>query len=151
MTDAMYEIEFQHRDGYLRAHVTGPEDTLEVSLAYWTEVAAECALHQVTRLLVVENLGTRATTSDMREMTEVLAQIGFRDVCLAYVDTLDTDDVLASAQIHARQYGLTGRVFRHEASAVEWLLQCPLPAHVGHARAPTVRADATGIDDPAFR
>lgn len=122
-----YAIAFEHHDSHLRAHVTGPEDTLEVSLAYWTEIAAECALYRVRRLLVVEDLGTKATRADTREMVEVLAGIGFAQLCIAYVDRLDDDDVVAHGELHARHAGLTARAFRNEAIALDWLLDCELP------------------------
>lgn len=128
-----YRIEFHHLDGILQAFVTGPQDTLEVSLAYWTDIAAECAISQVTHLLVVEELGTRATRGDMQEMVEVLAQIGFRDICIAYVDSLDDDDVRAAAEMHGRRVGLVGRIFRERQAGLDWLRSCEVPARDAHA------------------
>lgn len=128
MTDPGYTLAFHHAPTHLRAHVVGPEDTLEISLAYWTSIAAECALHDVRRLLVVEDLGTKATRADTREMIDVLAAIGFARVCIAYVDRLDDDDIAAHAEIQARHAGLTARAFRNEVIALDWLLDCPLPA-----------------------
>lgn len=122
-----YELTFEYRDGYLFARVAGPEDTLEISLAYWAEIAAECAVSGVRRLLVLEQLQGNSRQADMEENIKVLGEVGFRDIRIAFVDPYESDAMLAMGEARARQAGLTGRAFRQVDDAETWLLSAPPP------------------------
>lgn len=130
--DPGYVLTLRSLPTHLRAHVTGPADTLEVTRAYWTEIAAACARTGVRRLLVVEEFGTRGTRQHVREVIELLSRHRFGSVCIAYVDREHEESNAQHAEMQARYVGLTGRVFRNEAIALDWLLDCPLPARDGH-------------------
>lgn len=122
-----YELTFDYRDGYLFAQVVGPEDTLEISLAYWAEIAAECAVSGVRRLLVLEQLRSNSTQADMEENIKVLGQIGFRNVRIAFVDPYEDAAMMALGEARARQAGLTGRAFRSVEEAESWLMSASPP------------------------
>ncbi|WP_133499225.1 hypothetical protein [Cognatilysobacter terrigena] len=126
MTDRPpYTLRVEPRDRYLYVHVDGPEDTLEVSVAYWTEIEAECRARGVRRLLVVEALQGNAVPAEMAQVVDALIAMGFRDMRVAYVDATEDAGLLVAAESRAMNAGLVGRVFRSEAEAERWLLADP--------------------------
>lgn len=132
-----FTLTLEPRAHYLYAHVAGPHDTLDVSLAYWTELAVQCEINAVERLLVVEDLEERSTLADIAEMVEVLSRIGFRDIRIAFVDGREDRGVLAAAELMAKSAGLTGRAFSEFAPAEAWLLadlRADAPPGGGRAR-----------------
>jgi hypothetical protein len=46
----------------------------------------------------------------------------FGDIRIAYVDTIESVDVLVHAELEARRAGLVSRVFGNVESAERWLL-----------------------------
>ena len=116
-----FTLKFDHRAYFLFALVEGPEDTVEVSLAYWAEIAAECRRHHVTRLLVLEKLMARSNSDDASLVIAELPKM-FGDIRIAYVDTIESVDVLVHAELEARKAGLVSRVFGNVESAERWLL-----------------------------
>ncbi|GAB1596915.1 hypothetical protein [Lysobacter claricitrinus] len=130
-----YTLRFEPREHYLFARVDGPEDTFEVSIAYWTEIEAECRARGVRRLLVVEALAGNAVPAEMADVVDALIGMGFRDMRVAYVDATEDAGLLVAAEARAVNAGLVGRVFRDEAGAERWLLADP---QLDEAAAPSV-------------
>ena len=120
-----YSLRVEPREHYLYVHVEGPEDTFEVSVAYWTEIEAECRRRGARRLLVVEALQGNAVPAEMADVVDALVAMGFRDIRVAYVDATEDAGLLVAAESRALNAGLTGRVFRAEADAERWLLADP--------------------------
>lgn len=119
---APYTLSLDARPHYLRAHVTGREDTIEVSIAYWSEIAAACAAGAVRRLMVVEELEGNAQPSEIQAVVDGLLQMGFHDIRVAFVDATEDAALLVGAEIRVQKQGFTGRVFRREPEAERWLL-----------------------------
>lgn len=124
-----YRLSLQPRPGYLRAHVAGPQDTVEVSLAYRSELAGTCRAQCARRLLVVDELEGRVQPSEMDAVVDGLIQLGFGGIRVAFVDATGDAALLVGAEIRAQKHGFTGRVFRREPEAERWLLADlqPLP------------------------
>jgi hypothetical protein len=128
MPSAPYTLTLEPRDRYLRAQVSGPEDTVEVSVAYWSEIAAACRDGAVRRLLVVEELEGTAQPSEMEAVVGFLLQLGFQDIRIAFVDATEDAALLVRAEIQVQKHGVTARVFRRESEAERWLLGDIAPA-----------------------
>lgn len=122
MPTPAYRLTLEPRAHYLRAHVSGPEDSVDVSIAYWSEIAAACRAGDVRRLLVVEELEGTAQPSEMDAVVGFLLELGIHDVRLAFVDATEDAALLVRAEIRAQKQGFAGRVFRREAEAERWLL-----------------------------
>jgi hypothetical protein len=60
----MYKININPESGYIYAHVTGKE-SLENSWAYWREIAAACAEHGFSKVLVEDYLEGEISTLDV--------------------------------------------------------------------------------------
>ena len=117
-----YQLVLESRALYLFAHVTGPRDTLQISIDYWSEIAAECARLNVERLLVLENLDEKSSLMDMEQMIQLLPQMGFKHLRIAFVDPKEDVGMLAFAEVRAIEVGLTGHVFGAIDPAEKWLL-----------------------------
>jgi hypothetical protein len=117
-----YSLTFHHRPYYLAVLVEGPEDSLAVSLAYWSEIAVECRRHLVRRLLVLEKLETSSNSEDASRLIAELPNMGLGDIRIAFVDTTESVDLMVHFELEGRKAGLVGHVFGNEAAAVEWLL-----------------------------
>lgn len=129
MTDATptqardeYELKFEERPGYTRAHVRGERDSVAISLAYWTEIARHCHEHDVRGVLVIEEIAQRAAVLDIYEVAAGLVALGFSDIRIAFVDrNADELPMMQFGETVARNRGIDGRVFANEADAEAWL------------------------------
>lgn len=116
-----FSIDFQDRDRYLYAFVTGERDSLQVSLAYWTAVAAECRARGKTRVLVIETFKEKGPLVDVYHVAAELPRIT-RGIRVAFVDR-DLGDAEENmfAETVAVNRGANGRLFGDEAAAIAWL------------------------------
>ncbi|HEY4560344.1 MAG TPA: hypothetical protein VIG54_06365 [Lysobacter sp.] len=118
-----FDLSLDQREHYLFARVDGPEDTYEVSVAYWSRLRAECEARGTHRLLVVEALAGNAVPGEARQVVEALVQMGFHDIRIAYVDATEDAALLASHEVRVVKAGVTARVFRRVDEAESWLLE----------------------------
>ena len=116
-----YRLAFTQAPDYLRADVTGLEDSVEISTAYWSEIAQACRDTGATRLLVVEDIAQRSTLGETVEVVDALVAMGFRDLRIAYVDLHEDPALLTQTEFLAVSAGLLGRTFARTAAAIEWL------------------------------
>lgn len=118
-----YTLRFEQRQGYAYAHVRGEQDTVEISVAYWSEIASYCREHSVHSVLVVEEIKQRAAVLDIYEVASGLVALGFANIRIAFVDcNADELPMMQFAETVARNRGIDGRVFANEADAEAWLL-----------------------------
>ena len=116
------QLFFEDRSNYLYAEVVGPEDSFEISMAYWTAVAEQCHLRDTKRLLVLERLGQYKGERDMTLMIDSIIALGFENIRVAYVDAFIEDMVVAEeGEILAMERGIAGRVFGSVQEAERWL------------------------------
>ncbi len=117
-----YALRIEPRAHYLYAHVEGPEDSVPVSIAYWSEIAAACAARGVRRLLVVEELAGTAQPGEIEQVVDGLPRLGLRDIRLAFVDATEDAATLVGGEARAHEHGIVARVFRGADEAERWLL-----------------------------
>ena len=83
--DHSWRLRFEDRTGYLYAEVTGPEDSLAITMAYWQEIAAECSRRNAVRLLVCDRLrGEPATPDEFRQLAQAFLGMGLERVRIAF-------------------------------------------------------------------
>ncbi len=122
-TGQRFNVRYENRMGYLFAKIDGPEDSLEISLAYWQEVAAECERRKVTRLLVVDQLqGEPLGLAAIEALIKGWAGTGLEQVQTAFVE-LDAINIafMEHGQIFANENGFMTRVFTEFDEAERWL------------------------------
>jgi hypothetical protein len=123
ISDAAFTLHFEQRSRYLYALVSGPEDSFEITLAYWTAIAAECGRRGVRRVLVVDALaGEPATPAELELRIRSLQGIGLEEVHVAFVEPVDAHLAqMEHAEILAREQGFRIRVFSSITAAELWL------------------------------
>lgn len=118
-----YELRFSDRGDYLRVEIAGPGDSLEVSLAYWREIAAECERRGTRALLALDLFENEPLPpSEVDQVIEAMRESYMRKVRVAYCEL--NSAVVPQAEygeLVAREAGFTVRVFASEQEAELWL------------------------------
>jgi hypothetical protein len=113
---------FEDRSGYLYAQVTGPRDSHQISLAYWSQVAEQVRRRNVRKLLVHENLGDHEDERDLSSMIDALIAMGLDRIQIAFVvGRIELVTEMEHGEILALERGANGRVFGSVAMAERWL------------------------------
>jgi len=118
-----FRLRYENRPGYLFAHVTGPDDSYEITLAYWLAIAQECQRRGVKQLLVLDELtAAPATLDELDRLIDGLVGVGFEGMRVAFVEPHHERVALVEhAEMKARDLGYTARVFGEERAAEVWL------------------------------
>lgn len=113
---------FQDRPGYLYAQVTGPRDSEQISLAYWSAIVEEIRRRKAHKLMVVENLGDYDGARDLPAMLDALIAMGLDRIQVAFVvGRVDMLGLMQHGEILAIERGANARVFDSVAVAERWL------------------------------
>ena len=116
-----YSIAFDTRPEYLHVLVEGTKDSLEISLAYWKEIAAECTRLGVTKLLVEEDIPAVVSMSEMYTIATELPEM-FLGIAIAFVDRYaDQSDLNSFGELVAQNRGVYGKFFTTVPDAEAWL------------------------------
>lgn len=122
-TDKPYRLTFEHRPGYLYAHVEGKEDSYEISRAYWQEVANECKAHGYRKVLVVEDISECGTVAEAYQVSSELPKMGFTHIKVAFVDRyVEQQETNQFAELVAVNRGVNGKIFNDVTEAEKWLI-----------------------------
>lgn len=120
-------IRYEDRVGYLYAEVTGPRDSHDITVAYWTQIAEQCRRRKAKKLLVVENLGDHAGERDLPAVVDFLIELGLDQLQVAFVvGRVELMSHMEHGEILALEKGANGRVFGNTTVAERWL------RHGGH-------------------
>lgn len=117
-----FRIRLEPQPGFLRAHVTGGEDSLQTSLAVWRLLGDECRARDVARLLVVEELPGALTHEEVGVMISTLHEEGFPNIRIAFVELAGNPSPGEHGEILAIELGFTVQAFNREEAARQWLL-----------------------------
>lgn len=113
---------FEDRPGYLYAHVTGPRDSEQISLAYWSAIVEEIRRRNSLKLMVVENLGDYDGPRDLPAMLDALVEMGLDRIPVAFVvGRVDLLGLMQHGEILAIERGANARVFDSPSVAERWL------------------------------
>lgn len=116
-----FTIVYEDRGRFLYASVTGSQDSLEVSRAFWTAIGEECRRRGFDRVLVIESFEQKGPLADVYEVASELPQI-MRGIRIAFIDReLGDLEQNMFAETVALNRGATGKLFMDEARAVAWL------------------------------
>jgi hypothetical protein len=118
-----YRLALEERHGYLFAEVTGPQDSLEASVAYWLRLADEARARGTRRMMVVDRLeGTPLDPTGMAMLVTRLVGYGLEQVRIAYVEpTAEHMPAMEHGEIFAAELGFQARVFGDVGHADRWL------------------------------
>lgn len=117
-----FSIGFRSEPGYLRAHVFGGTDSLDVSVAMWRMLGEECRRLAVSRLLVLEDLEATVDVPEIAAVVDAQVDAGFAAVRVAFVELREDIQGSELAEIYSQERGLSNRVFSNEDAARRWLM-----------------------------
>ncbi|MBN8261357.1 MAG: hypothetical protein J0L59_03430 [Xanthomonadales bacterium] len=117
-----FRIQYQPGPGHLRAYVFDGVDSIDVSIAMWRMLGAECRARQVDRLLVVEDLAATVDTGELGRLTQAMEEAGFVGMRTAFVELRDDLPGNEFGEILCRERGMAIRVFSDETEARRWLV-----------------------------
>ena len=122
----MQTVEFEERDKYLYALISGTEETIDDSYDCWVEIARRSQASGYTKVLIEEDLPTQISVVDLHALAELIPKMGFEGLKLAFVDR-HADQFAANqyAEQVATNRGMNGRVFLTVEEAESWLLTSP--------------------------
>lgn len=113
---------FDDEPGFLRAYVFDGTDSLEVSLAMWRMMAAECEATNSTRLLVIEDLRSTVDLPVIELVVDAISKMSVAGLRIAFVELRDDIQSAEFGEILCLEQGIEARVFSHEADARHWLV-----------------------------
>lgn len=117
-----YRLTFEQRPEYLYAYVEGERDSYAVSIAYWREVANECASRNTRRVLVDENILQNVSVTDIYQVASQMPSM-FSGIAIAFYDRhADQAEINAFGELVAQNRGVVGRFFADIDEAEKWLL-----------------------------
>ncbi len=116
-----YTLEFENRDTYLYAHLTG-EDSFSASLSYWNEIADQLNKTGHKKLLVHENLTGELTEEEMYDLIVDLADSGMNEIRIAFFDENPADETINNlGQLVANHRGGNVCIFKDLSNACSWI------------------------------
>lgn len=116
-----FTITFDEREGYVRAFVKGDADTADISMRYWTMISEYCNRNDRRRVLVVESFSKPSSLADVYTVAAELPRL-MRGIRVAFIDEhAEHFEQNVFGETVAVNRGGSGRVFRDESAAEEWL------------------------------
>ena len=117
-----YELTFEILDGFGYACVSGENDSLAISNAYWSEIGKYLADAGLKKVLIVEDIKEQPPMEDIYCLVRQLEGLGFADVTVAFVDWYSSHQELNDfGVLVATSCGMTAKAFGDEGEALEWL------------------------------
>jgi hypothetical protein len=121
MSDLGYQLEFEARDTYLYARLTG-KDSFAASLSYWNEIKDKVQDTGAKKLLVHENLEGEVNEEEMYDLMVDLLRDGFPEVKVAFFDeNLNDADINHLGKMVANNHGANVRIFESLSNARYWI------------------------------
>ena len=117
-----FRIQYLPGPGYLRAYVFDGIDSIDVSIAMWRMLGAECAAQGVDRLLVVEDLASTVETAELERLAQAMEEAGFGRIRTAFVELRDDIEGSEYGESMCLERGMVLRIFSQEAQARRWLV-----------------------------
>ena len=125
MSAAPYTIVYEDRPGYLVGRVSGPADSVAIKLGYLGEMAAECRVRGVRKLLIVESLGGLLPPAEVHKLAPQIPPL-VKGLIVAFVDSNpEHHEINRMGEDIAVDHGAVGRVFRALKDAEHWIAAVP--------------------------
>jgi len=118
------EIQVEEHPGYLHALVSGPEDSVEISLKCGELICQEAEKRGIRRILIEEDFPNELNTGEMFEVGRKTAQAFPLGTRIAHIDrNAEHHDLNVFGEIVAVKRGLEIRAFPTIEGAEEWLTE----------------------------
>lgn len=119
-----FDIQFDYREKYLFAHVSGEKDSLETSLMFWKEILDESEAGNYKKILIMENFRNDISAIDMFILGEKLCEMAPKNISVAFVDEqIQQLEMNKFTETVVYNRGGKGKVFADMNEAEHWLLE----------------------------
>jgi hypothetical protein len=119
-----YTIQFDYREKYLFALVSGEKDSLEISLMFWKDIFDECEAKNYNKTLITENFSNDISAIDMYILGEKLTEMAPKNISVAFVDDqIQQLEMNKFTETVAYNRGGKGKAFADKKEAEKWLLE----------------------------
>jgi hypothetical protein len=115
-----YRVRYEKREGYLFAHIEGPE-SYDDALKFWKEVKLKADAENHPRLLVLDEVAGVLSTIQVHLLSIEIAKL-HTGRTIAYVDPKEESfsaNKYGETVVSTR--GVNGRIFTNETDAIKWL------------------------------
>ena len=117
-----YQLTFSYHPDFLEARVVGLEDSVEISCAYWREIAEEVRRGKFKKVLVVEQLAGNVGVTGAYDIASHNSQTDFGNAKIAFVDAYrDQNDINRFCAIVSNNRGRNIRCCDSVYEARQWL------------------------------
>ena len=118
-----YKIVFEEYPNYLYALVHGEQYGYEVLAGFLREIANECKKRGFDQVCIEENISGTASEDDVVRIASELADLGFRDIRMAYIDRFQNEqqEMNEMGQEVAVEHGVQVQIFKNQVDADNWL------------------------------
>ena len=121
MCNLEYQLEFEARDTYLYARLTG-RDSFAAGLSYWNEIKDKVKDTGTKKLLVHEDLEGKVTEEEMYDLMVDLVRNDIPEVQVAFFDeNLDDAAINHLGKMVAENRGANVRIFERLSDARYWI------------------------------
>ena len=118
-----YQLTFEQRPDYLYAYVEGERDSYSISIAFWREIARECAVRNARRVLIDENILQNVSVAEIYQVASEIPAM-FSGIAIAFYDRhADQAEINEFGELVAQNRGVIGRYFADFGEAEKWLLR----------------------------
>ena len=117
-----FSVHIRWNGRFLRAHIFGGHDSLQVSSDAWRLLSAQCARFGTQRLLAIEELVGTVPQEDLPALTAAQMACGFGDLRIAFVDLHVDVQGNETSELLLMEHDVQVKVFNTEAEAERWLL-----------------------------
>jgi hypothetical protein len=119
--DKPYDIEMEHRDGYLHVIVGGLRVTPEIALDYWHDILAECDKIGCSKIFLEHNFVEMISMEDMTKVIGPVTEL-LKGHMLAFYDRQGHYDIPEAGKKIMRSHDVKMQIFHDVKEAERWLL-----------------------------
>jgi hypothetical protein len=115
-----YKVRYEEREGYLFAHIEGPE-SYEDALQFWKEIKLKADAEDQSSLMVVDEVTGVLSTIQVHLLSIEIAKL-HSGRTIAYVDPKEESfsaNKYGETVVSTR--GVNGSVFNNETDAIKWI------------------------------
>jgi hypothetical protein len=114
-----YKLQIEQRDDFLYAYYEAEKDSFDLSNALWKEISVKMKQHQLSKILVIENIKNKPNSvMEMFSIINSAVRFGFAGKTIAFVDLVEEHYALNKfGENLAFNLGVNAKLFKTKTEA----------------------------------